>query len=102
MVPTHGRDAALGNCLLPCRKLAKILRISAAKSTDRRNAHSVKVRARLSCIALKISVQGALGLNGGEFVARLREVVHPDLEISRFNELQQAGSKNLKFLHAFR
>src|SRR4029077_9523363 len=101
MVPTHVRDAALGNCLFPCRKLAKILRISVTKSADRRNAHSVKVRARFSCIALKISVQSALGLKGGEFVARLREVVHPDVEIARFNQLQQAGSKNLKLLHAF-
>ena len=65
MVTTHRRHPALSNRLLPCCKLAKILRVCVAKSADRGHAHTIEIGAGLGRIALKISVQRSARLRGG-------------------------------------
>ena len=40
-------------------------------------------------------------LRDGELVAGLGEMVHADVEVAGFDELEQAGAENFEFFHAF-
>src|SRR5256885_12334643 len=99
MVAAHGCEAAIVNRVLPVRQIAMILRVSVAKAADCRNAHAVEVGASLRCITLKIAVQRALLLRDCKLVARLCEMVHPDVAIARVDKLQEPGTEDFKFLH---
>ena len=47
-------------------------------------------------------MQRALLLRNRQLIARLREVVHTDIEVTRFDKLHQPRAKNRKLLHPFR
>src|SRR6266403_6990 len=102
LVAAHGSEATFGDGLFPGRNIPVILRIGILNAADGGDAHAVEVGACFGGVALKIAVQRAVLLRNGKLVARLCEVVHADVEIAGFDELEQAGAENIKFLHAFR
>src|SRR4029077_4311332 len=102
VIAAHGSNAALRDRLLPCRELLMILRVGVLNSADRRHAHAIQVRAGFCRVTLKIAMQRALPLRNCQFIFRLREVIHADIQVAGFEKLEQAGAKNLKFLHALR
>src|ERR1043166_211025 len=95
MITAHRRDPALVYCFFPSCKFAEILRIGILKSADRRDSHSMQVCARFCRIALKISMQRAFRLGYSKLVSRFGEVIHPDIEVSRFNKLQRSEERRV-------
>src|SRR5438477_4375526 len=79
MITAHGGDTAFMHRLFPCGKLPEILCVGIMKSTDRSDAHAVKIRARFCGVSLEIAMQGSLRLRHRKFVAGFREVVHADV-----------------------
>src|SRR5690348_6169583 len=79
-----------------------VLSVGALEAADGGDTHAVEAGAGFCGVTLKIAVQRAVLLRDGEFVAGFGEVVHADIEVASLDELQQTGSKNLEFLHAFR
>src|SRR5437588_2872496 len=102
MIAAHSGEASLGDGFLPRGNVAVVLSISVLNAADCGNAHAVEVGARFGRVALKIAVQRAVLLRNRQFVPRLREVVHADVEIAGLKKLEQANAKDLKFFHAFR
>src|SRR5216684_2635328 len=102
LIAAHGGEAAFGDGLFPGRNIPEILRVGILNAADGGDAHAVEVRACFCGIALKIAMQCAVLLRNGELVPRLREVVHADVEIAGLEKFEQAYTKDLEFLHAFR
>src|SRR6202022_4178497 len=98
LIAAHGGEAAFGDGLFPGRNIPVILRVGVLNAADGGDAHAVEVGARFGGVALKIAVQRAVLLRNGEFVARLREVVHADVEIAGLEKFEQAYTKDLEFL----
>src|SRR5712692_5963013 len=80
LITAHGSEAPFGDGLFPGRNIPVILSIGVLNAADGGDAHAVEVGARLGGVALKIAVQRAVLLRNGEFVPRLREMVHADVE----------------------
>ena len=78
-----------------------ILCIGVLDAADGGDAHAVKVGAGFGGVALKIAMQRAVLLRGGEFVAGFGEMVHADIEVAGIEELGEAGAEDFEFLHAF-
>src|SRR6266851_7003066 len=102
LITAHGSEAPFGDGLFPGRNIPVILSIGVLNAADGGDAHAVEVSARLGGVALKIAMQRAVSLRNGEFVARLCEVVHADVEIAGLEKREQANAEDLEFLHAFR
>ena len=102
LITAHGGEAALGDGFLPARDVAEILRVGVLNAADGSDAHTVEVSAGFGSVALEIAVEGAVLLGYGELVAGLREVVHADVEIAGLDELEQAGTEDIEFLHPLR
>src|SRR6266404_1156471 len=102
MITAHGREAAVVNCRLPACEVALILRVGVAKAADGRDAHAVKVGTGFGGVTLKIAMERALFLRDGEFVAGFGEMIHADVAVAGFDELQEAGAKDFELFHAFR
>src|ERR1700694_2859913 len=102
LIAAHGSEATFGDGLFPGRNIPVILRIGVLNAADGGDAHAVEVGACLGGVALKIAVQRAILLGNGKLVARLREVVHADVEIAGVEKLEQAHAEDFKFLHTFR
>src|ERR1700693_91056 len=101
-IATHGSDAAVLHGFLPTWQVTMVLRVGILKRANGRDAHAVEISSGFCGIALKVSVQGSLLLRNRQLIAGLGEMVHADVEIACFDKLHQAGTKYLKFLHAFR
>src|SRR5229473_7017409 len=78
-----------------------ILRVRVAEAADGCNTHPVQVGASFRRVALKIAMQCALFLREGKLVARFCEMVHPNVSVTCFDELQETRAEDFKFLHAF-
>src|SRR5260370_1202466 len=102
LITAHGSEATFGDGLSPGRNIPVILRVGILNAADGGDAHAVEVGARFGGVALKIAMQRAVLLRNGEFVPRLREMVHADVEIPGLEKFEQAYTKDLEFLHAFR
>ena len=102
LIAAHGGKAALGDGFLPRGDVAIVLRVGVLDAADGGDAHAVEIGAGFGCVALKITVQSAVLLGDGQFVAGLREVVHADVEIAGLEKLEQAHAEDLKFFHTFR
>jgi len=101
VVAAHGGDAAIVYGFFPVGDVALVLGVSVLDTADGGDAHAVEVGAGLCGVALKIAVECAVLLGDGELVAGLGEVIHADIEIAGFEEFEQAGAEDFKFLHAF-
>ena len=99
-IAAHGGDAARADGVLIRRNLAAILRVGTADGADGADAHAVEVRAGFGGVALKISVQRAISLGDGEFVAGTREMVHADVEVAGAEKVFEAGAEDAEFFHA--
>src|SRR5258708_17901984 len=102
LIAAHGGEATFGDGLFPGRNIPVILRVGILNAADGSDAHAVEVGTRFGGVALKIAMQCAVLLRNGELVARLREMVHADVEIAGLEKFEQAHTEDLEFLHAFR
>src|SRR5260370_7971873 len=97
LIAAHGSEAAFGDGLFPGRNIPVILRVGILNAADGGDAHAVEIGARFGGVALEIAVQRAVLLRNGEFVARLREVFHADVERARLEKFTDAFTNTLQF-----
>src|SRR5690349_588186 len=100
-VAAHSSKAMVGDGSCPVVCVALVLSVGAVEAADGGNTHAVEAGAGFRGITLKIAVQSAVLLRDGEFIARLGEVIHPDVEVASLDEFEQAGTEDFEFLHAF-
>jgi hypothetical protein len=83
------------------RSLTGVLRVRVLDCADGGDAHSVEIRACFGGVTLKITMQGAIALRDGQFVILFGEVVHADIEIAGFEEVEKTVAENVELSHAF-
>ncbi len=101
VIAAHGGDAACGDGFFPGGDVALILGVGILDGADGSDAHAVEIGAGFGGVALEITMERAILLGDGEFVAGFGEVVHADVDIAGFEEFQEAGAEDFEFLHAF-